>query len=501
MKTTIVAFVVILAALTSLTTLYAQTVLLPGDIKILKIGYEGEAICDPFYFKCRVALEPGTELYFTDCGVRSNGTFLPANSSDEGHIKLTVPEFYPAYLPFVIYAPIVSDWIRVLGIFGTSTLLAGDQIICYQGSINNPTFITAVNFSGGGWQNEAFTFEESTLPPGLTNGVDALALDRSVFTTSTAFYNPDGLVFEIIPGGGGDINLTDIECPRTVHVGIWPPSIGNEGDVSLLDIANWWSSNWGSIYDSNLWSAGYFEAWDIIVLPANLTQPPPEFYPWTIPPIALALYWINVPDTCPVELSSFTALATQQNFVQLDWITQSETEVLGFYIYRNTISNLESAEMVSPLIAATNTSQEQSYRFTDREVQLGTWYYWLQNMDMNGEFNYHGPVSATLTGGIDVPVTPEIPLITSIQSIYPNPFNPVTTIAYGLDKAGDVKIEIYNIRGQRISTLISGTMNAGNYRVRWNGMDEDNRLCTSGVYLVKMITGQHSATRKIILLK
>ncbi|MDZ4182010.1 MAG: LamG domain-containing protein, partial [Candidatus Cloacimonadaceae bacterium] len=84
--------------------------------------------------------------------------------------------------------------------------------------------------------------------------------------------------------------------------------------------------------------------------------------------------------TLPIELSSFTAVPHAQNYVVLHWVTQSETDVMGYYIYRNTINDISSAIRVSPLIAATNSSSQTSYEYEDNEVTPGQWYYWLQNI-------------------------------------------------------------------------------------------------------------------------
>ncbi|MDZ4120839.1 MAG: hypothetical protein U1C33_00345, partial [Candidatus Cloacimonadaceae bacterium] len=92
---------------------------------------------------------------------------------------------------------------------------------------------------------------------------------------------------------------------------------------------------------------------------------------------------LHPPQTLPVELSSFTAVITPQNYVKLDWITQSETGVLGYYVFRNTENNLSNAIQVCPLISANNTSQVQIYSFIDNDVEPGLYYYWLQNVDFD----------------------------------------------------------------------------------------------------------------------
>lgn len=205
--------------------------------------------------------------------------------------------------------------------------------------------------------------------------------------------------------------------------------------------------------------------------------------------------------TLPVELSSFTATTNAQNYVNLMWITQSETGVNGFYIHRGSTSDLSQALVVSPMISATNTSSQQSYMFTDSEVsESGTYYYWLQIQDLDGGIAYHGPTTIYYETGSN-PGTPNIPLVTALNGIYPNPFNPNATLSYGLAKQGEVNFVIYNARGQIVRTFSEGLKPAGNYKTYWNGMDNNGRSCSTGVYYVKMLAGNDTYIRKAVLMK
>lgn len=208
----------------------------------------------------------------------------------------------------------------------------------------------------------------------------------------------------------------------------------------------------------------------------------------------------NVDQTLPVELSSFTATPVTSGFVRMDWITQSETGVQGFYVYRNTIDNIASAEMVSPLIQATNTSVETSYSFTDREVPGdGTYYYWLQNQDINGSSDFFGPIMATVqTGDND---TPDAPLGTRLNAPYPNPFNPSLTVSFDMVKADNVQIYIYNAKGQLIRTLLNAAKNTGYHRVVWDGKTDSGVAVTTGMYYVKMVSDKYKATHKVMMMK
>jgi len=84
---------------------------------------------------------------------------------------------------------------------------------------------------------------------------------------------------------------------------------------------------------------------------------------------------------------------------------------------------------------------------------------------------------------------------------YPNPFNPETTILFSSPKAGRINISIYNIKGQKITTLVSENLRIGLHKVIWNGKDENDNLVSSGIYFYKIETDNFSEIKKCILLK
>lgn len=84
---------------------------------------------------------------------------------------------------------------------------------------------------------------------------------------------------------------------------------------------------------------------------------------------------------------------------------------------------------------------------------------------------------------------------------YPNPFNPTTTVSFDLPQAGHVSIAVFNLRGQRIKTLVDADLPAQSHSVVWNGTDDDNNSVSSGVYFYKMITPTYTGTKKMILMK
>jgi len=88
------------------------------------------------------------------------------------------------------------------------------------------------------------------------------------------------------------------------------------------------------------------------------------------------------------------------------------------------------------------------------------------------------------------------PIAYGISDAYPNPFNPVTSFEYTLEKDGMVQVAIYDISGRMVSELVNGYQSAGSYPVVWDA----NEL-SSGVYIVNMIAGEFTTVQKIMLIK
>ena len=94
-----------------------------------------------------------------------------------------------------------------------------------------------------------------------------------------------------------------------------------------------------------------------------------------------------------------------------------------------------------------------------------------------------------------------IPKTFALNQNYPNPFNPATTVSYQLPKNENVVLDIYNITGQLIKSLVNEPKNAGNYRIQWNGTNESGQRVATGIYIYHLKAGSYEKTRKMVLLK
>lgn len=88
------------------------------------------------------------------------------------------------------------------------------------------------------------------------------------------------------------------------------------------------------------------------------------------------------------------------------------------------------------------------------------------------------------------------PLAFGMEQNYPNPFNPLTEINYAIDRAGQTKLDVYNLLGQKVATLVDRFKLPGRFSVQWDASE-----FASGVYFYKLSRGENTTTRKMILLK
>jgi hypothetical protein len=114
----------------------------------------------------------------------------------------------------------------------------------------------------------------------------------------------------------------------------------------------------------------------------------------------------------------------------------------------------------------------------------------------------------------DCDTTEEFPA-TQLIGNYPNPFNPTTTFNFSVAAmspspqwksetsatTSHVRIDVYNVRGQKVLTLVDSEYETGEHSVVWNGTDDSGRVLCSGVYLYRMSVGGYTSVRRMILLK
>jgi len=294
------------------------------------------------------------------------------------------------------------------------------------------------------------------------------SLDISFTGTPPLNSSPYGWVIDI-----SDINTADLETyPATVYFDIADlPGVLNPGTVTL--------------YKRDIHGTGPFNlvsaTWDGDYLVATVTS------------FSEFILGGGTDNPLPIELSSFNAILTSEYFVNLVWVTETETQMNGFNVYRSETANVTNALLMTPvIIPATNTSTTQTYTFLDEDVvSTHTYYYWLESVDLNGSTNLHGPVSITITGG-GIPDIPEIVLNNDIF-VYPNPMGRSGKIKVYVKDNDYGKVSIYNSKGQLVKTLEAGP---GSHTYTW-----DSSGVASGIYFYKLITNKDKIAKKLIIVK
>ncbi|MCX6138775.1 MAG: T9SS type A sorting domain-containing protein, partial [Ignavibacteriales bacterium] len=116
-------------------------------------------------------------------------------------------------------------------------------------------------------------------------------------------------------------------------------------------------------------------------------------------------------------------------------------------------------------------------------------------------FSDSAAVNSYTTTELHMNWRPVVPDEYALLQNYPNPFNPNTVIEYSLPTDTRVRLAVYNILGQEVSTLADGSSKAGYYTINWNGISNDGSQVGSGVYIYRLVTKDYSATRKMLLLR
>ncbi len=183
------------------------------------------------------------------------------------------------------------------------------------------------------------------------------------------------------------------------------------------------------------------------------------------------VWYSYLENVLPVELKSFTAKAEGNNVI-LIWKTATETNNKGFYIERSEDNSISSNWKTVSFITGNGTSSEpKSYSFTDKNLNSGSYEYRLKQVDFDGSYKYSNYVSANIHSNMNF----------SLKQNYPNPFNPSTIISFTLASNSKVTLQLFDLLGRRVSTLIDQHMNAGEHLVNFKASN-----LGSGIYLYKI---------------
>ena len=213
-----------------------------------------------------------------------------------------------------------------------------------------------------------------------------------------------------------------------------------------------------------------------------------------------SIYWISPTDSGysvdNLAPAAPLALAGEQIYspegMLLTWDPNSEIDLAGYNIYRG----LGSGFTPGPENFVTSTPDTMTLD-DGWSWQPGYWYK-VAAVDIHGNESIFAVLGPDMVTGDDPMPLPDA---TFLAQNFPNPFNPVTTIGFGIKEQGHVSLRIYDAAGRLIATLVNETRPAGSYTTKWNGRSTEGPTVASGVYFYRLITKEFEETKKMILLR
>jgi photosystem II stability/assembly factor-like uncharacterized protein len=185
----------------------------------------------------------------------------------------------------------------------------------------------------------------------------------------------------------------------------------------------------------------------------------------------------------PVELTSFTATTNGKEII-LNWSTATELNNQGYEIERSE-DNI-SFNKIGFVPGFGTTTEQHNYSYSDQSAISGTNYYRLKQVDYDGSYEYSDVVEVdfrTFNSYL-------------LEQCYPNPFNPTTTIGFGIQDKSNVIITILNAIGEEVAVVLNEEREPGYHKVEFNAVN-----LPSGVYFYQLKAGSFIDTKKMILIK
>ena len=248
-----------------------------------------------------------------------------------------------------------------------------------------------------------------------------------------------------------------------------------QGSNNVDAINNWWGTANESEIEEKIWDWFDDSSLGIVDFNPYLTSPDIDAPP--IPPFGLY------------------TLAVGYDYVTINWQNSPIGDLAGYKVY------FDSDSTGFPYAETVDVGMDTTYTLTD--LITGTTYYIAVTCyDNSGEESWYSNEIEITPGGVGVEENLfHLPNSFYLSQNYPNPFNHKTTISFTNSKESNINISIYNIKGQKVKTLVNENLQRGNHEVIWNGKNEKGEAVSSGIYFCKMTGGSKAITKKILLVK
>lgn len=308
--------------------------------------------------------------------------------------------------------------------------------------------------------------------------------------------NNDGLVEIHTRPIASSVHLADLiySLENYFDLGL-SPVFYNPG-TSSSDNANFWYRGYTAVVLTHAYDSAYpsgedwypfYHSHDDRIANFNL----PYFHALSklaVATIAHLAFYNIVSIPLPVELSSFSA-QVHDNSAILEWSTETENNNYGFEVQRS--SNGILFTKIGFVSGNTTSSGQKHYEFVDQGLTTGTYYYRLEQIDLSGDYEFSRTIKITIGAPDEF----------RLEQNTPNPLKLSTAISYSLPESGEVELTIYNVYGQIVYKLVDEFQEAGQYTVKWSGIDVTGKKVASGIYFYKIQAVNSTIIRKMILAK
>jgi hypothetical protein len=377
-------------------------------------------------------------------------------------------------------------------------------------TIGGTLVVNAGNIATGANTLTIGSNDPAAFTPGLWTVTGTVA--RAIAPGSTGTYRFFDANTYVIPGGTGNPSA----ITATVFPNTNPPSLPHAGDTSVVLKRYYAVSGTGA-------GAGFTYGIRLSYAKSEVRGFEQLYALWGNPGTG----WVNAgtssaPDTTnhfaeqsgltgwsqwtlaestaplPIQLMSFqVSPVSGSGNVKLAWATASEVNNYGFYVQRSTASASGFTDVAGGFVAGSGTSASmKQYVWVDQNPLSGTSYYRLKQIDLDGSSRVTEALKV-VQGSVQGSENGRQPAVFGLAQNYPNPFNPTTRITFTVDNPGYTTLKVYNVLGDEVATLYEGMAQTGNqYTVAFDG----NSLA-NGAYFYRLVSGERTSLKKMVLVK
>ncbi len=210
---------------------------------------------------------------------------------------------------------------------------------------------------------------------------------------------------------------------------------------------------------------------------------------------------VTVCKSCHGEIEDFNDVRAFYDFDRNGRIEGVQTEIHGL------LDQLKARLPIDSVTGEPVTMRRDSLKVKNRpDLIQGIWNYYFVKYDRsygvhNTKYALRLLYKALGWTPLSVKTLPGMPTAFEMGQNYPNPFNPTTNIRFSLPKEAHVRLQVFDVTGALVKTVLDESISAGNREVTWDGLNTNGQRVASGMYIYRMQAGSFSMTKKMLMMK